>query len=1153
MSNPVDKAKTIIREFGLSSFSVDNRTSVIILSLMILIGGLMAYNGMPRENFPEVVVPTIYVGTTYPGNSPSDIENLVTRPIEEELSTINGLKKLSSTSVQDRSTIVAEFNTNVEVEKALREVKDAVDRSKRDLPSDLDREPDVFEMDFSEFPVLNINLSGDISMDNLKKYAEYLQDEIEKLPEISEVDIKGAQEREVKIDVDIYKMNALDISFGDIENAVRGENVTISGGDLLSDEFRRSIRVVGEFQSPDELKNVIVKHMNNKVVYMRDIASISFDYEERGSYARNKTLPVVSLDVKKRSGENLLLAVDGIHKILDVAKEKKFPKNLDITITNDQSKQTRTSVDNLENNIISGVILVVLILQIFMGLRNAMFVGIAIPLSMLMSFIALSMMGVTLNTMVLFSLVLALGMLVDNGIVVVENSYRLMTEGFNNIRSAKEGVGEVAIPVITSTLTTLAAFVPMLFWEGIMGEFMKFLPITLIIVLSSSLFVALVVNPVMISMWMKVQDEKHKPKKKRLVFTMVAMAVLAALFHALKLPAWGNLMIWGIVITLVNVYALVPFSFYFQRVWLVKLERGYERLITYSLQGFKPWFFFGGTFLLLIGSLVFLKFRAPQITFFPESEPQYINVFIEFPLGTDIEKTNNVTLKIYDKVTEIIKPYDGIIEAVITNVGEGTSDPMESKVPAFGKTPHKAKITVSFVQWEERNGVGTNQVLEEIRNNIDVFPGVLITASKNHQGPPVGKPISVEVTGEEYGKLTELAEGVKQYINRFNIPGIEELKLDLESGKPELIVSVDREAAGRYGLTTGQVAVALRTSLFGKELSKYKEGEDDYPIMLRMNPTNRYDLQTLINQKITFRDQATGKIVTLPVAAVASMEYTSSLGSIKRKEQKRVITIGSNVKEGYNATAINDKIKLLLAGYDMPEGYAIKFGGEQEEQQKAQAFLGTAFMIAVFLIFLIIVAQFNNLHAPIIIMFSVLFSTIGVFLGLATFGMNVVVLMTGIGLISLAGIVVNNAIVLMDCVDLIRARKRAERGNPISRLPQHEIMQSIIEAGKTRLRPVLLTAITTLLGLIPLAIGLNINFITLLQKWDPQFSIGGDNVMFWGPLSWTVIFGLTFSTFLTLVIVPVMYWLFDTLSFWLTKKAEEVDQSLDENGNGVTV
>ena len=1142
MSNNIEKAKSIIREFAISSFSVNNRTSVLILAFMIFLGGVASFNDMPRENFPEIVIPTIYVGTTYPGNSPSDIENLVTRPLEEEISTINGLKKLTSTSIQDRSTIVAEFNTNIPVEKALREVKDAVDKAKSELPSDLDRDPDVFEMDFSDFPVMNINLSGDISMDNLKKYAEYLEDEIEKLPEISAVDIKGAIDKEVKIDVDIFKMNSLDISFGDIENAVKGENVTISGGDLLTDGFRRSIRVVGEFKSPEVLKNVVVKHSNNKVVYLRDIADVSFAYEERKSYARQSKLPVVSLDVKKRSGENLINASEKIDKIIATAKDKKFPKNLNITITNNQSKQTKSSVDNLVNNIVFGVILVVLILQLFMGLRNAMFVGVAIPMSMLISFIILSMMGITLNTMVLFSLVLALGMLVDNGIVVVENSYRLMQEGYKNTRAAKEGVGQVAVPIITSTLTTLAAFVPLLFWDSIMGEFMKYLPITLIIVLSSSLFVALVVNPVLIDMFMKVVDESQKPKKKRVVATMVILAILSALFHIAQLPAWGNFMIWLIIITLANIFVLVPFSYYFQRVWLTKLESVYEKSIVFSLKGNNPWFIFAGTFGLLIFSIVFLAIRSPKVTFFPENEPQYINVFVEYPLGTDIEKTNEQTLLIQDKLEEILQPYEGIVEAVITNVGEGTADPMDG--PNFGRTPHRSRITISFIDFELRGGISTNAVLEDIRNNIDIFPGAIITASKNRVGPPVGKPISLEVTGESYEKLTELAEGVKKYINSFNIPGIEELKLDLEKGKPELIVKVDREAAGRYGLTTGQVAMALRTSLFGKEISKYKEGEDNYPIMLRFNPESRYDLQTLINQKITFRDQASGRIVTIPIASVASIEYTSSLGSIKRKEQKRMILVTSNVKEGYNATEINNKIKELLAGYDMPEGYGLKFGGEQEEQQKAQAFLSTAFMVAVFLIFLIIVAQFNNLYAPIIIMLSVLFSTIGVFLGLAIFKMDVVVLMTGIGIISLAGIVVNNAIVLMDCVNLIRQGKRSELG--ILRLSNEDIRLSIIEAGKTRLRPVLLTAVTTLLGLIPLAIGLNINFITLLQSWDPQFYIGGDNVMFWGPLSWTVIFGLVFSTVLTLIVVPVMYWLFDISTHWVQNKFKQVDESLDE-------
>lgn len=1130
------------RQFGISTFAVKNRTSVLILIFMIVLGGVLSFNKMPRENFPEIVIPTVYVGTTYPGNSPADIENLVTRPIEKEIATINGIKKLSSTSIQDRSTIVVEFNTNIPVEKALREVKDAVDKSKSELPTDLDRDPDVFEMDFSEFPVMNINLSGDISMDNLKKYAEYLEDEIEKLSEVSEVDIKGVADKEVKIDVDIHKMNALEISYTDIENAIKGENVTISGGDILSDGFRRSIRIVSEFTSPEEMKNVIIKHNNGKVVYLHEIATVDFHFEERKSYARQGMLPVVSLDIKKRSGENLIVASEKIDKILAEAKDKKFPKNLNITITNNQSKETKSSVNNLVNNIIFGVLLVVIVLQLFMGLRNAMFVGVAIPLSMLMSFSILSMMGVTLNTMVLFSLVLALGMLVDNGIVVVENSYRLMQEGYAKKYASLSGVGEVALPIITSTLTTLAAFVPLLFWDSIMGEFMKFLPITLIIVLSSSLFVALVANPVLIDIFMKVEAKQKKVNYKRLLVSVGLVLALSTLFHIAKLPAWGNLMICIVIVSLLNVYALNPFSFYFQNNWLIKLEAAYEKTIRFSLQGVRPWLFFGGTFLLLIFSIFLLKIRSPQITFFPENDPQYINVFVEFSLGTDIEFSNNKTLLIQEKLTEILEPYKDIIDAVITNVGSGTSDPMDG--PNFGRTPHKSRITISFVEYELRNGINTNEVLEAIRNQIDIFPGAIITAAKNRVGPPVGKPISLEITGEEYDQLLLLGNGVKKYINSYNIPGIEELKLDVEKGKPELLVIINRAAAGRYGLTSGQIALALRTSLFGKEISKYKEGEDDYPIMLRMFPKNRYDLQSLINQKITFRDQATGRIVTVPISSLASVEYTSSLGSIKRKAQKRIILLVSNVKEGFNATEINNKIKELISGYNMPEGYELRFGGEQEEQQKAQAFLIFAFMIAVFLIFLIIVAQFNNLYAPLIIMLSVLFSTIGVFIGLATFKMNVVILMTGIGIISLAGIVVNNAIVLMDYIDFLRQTQRNKLG--ISRLQPEQIKEVIVAGGKTRLRPVLLTAITTLLGLIPLAIGLNINFITLLQKWDPEFYIGGDNVMFWGPLAWTVIFGLVFSTFLTLIIVPVMYWLFDISTHWLQNKFQEADQSLEE-------
>lgn len=1146
MSDNKKNEKELVRDFAPSSFSVDNRTSIFILTLMIMIGGFLSYNSMPQENFPEIVIPKIYVGTTYPGNSPVDIENLITRPLEQEINSVTGIKKLTSTSVQDYSTIVVEFNPDIEVNKALQDVKDAVDKAKSELPTDLDKEPNIFEMNFSEFPIMNINLLADMKMDVLKDHAEFLQDEIEKLPEISEVDIKGAPEKEVKIMVDVYKMNAMDIAFSDIESAIQQENVTISGGDLLSDGFRRNIRVVGEFHNMEQVKNVIVKNRNNSVVFLKDIADVSFAYEDPKSFARSEHLPVVSLDVKKRGGENLIEAVDKIMVILDKAKEDRFPTSMKVTITGDQSRQTRVAVANLENNIISGVILVVLVLLFFLGLRNALFVGIAIPLSMLMGFIILSLMDITLNTMVLFSLVLALGMLVDNGIVVVENVYRLMQEGKSSITAAKEGVGEVAVPIIASTATTLAAFFPLLFWKDIMGEFMKYLPLTLIIVLSSSLFVALVINPVLTAVFMKVESEKKKLNKRSLIFTVVVIGVLAFLFYGAKVKALGNGMVILAGIIILNVLVLRPLAFWFQTRLLVRIEDAYSATIKFALRGWNPLFFLIGTVALLFGSIIFLGVRAPAVDFFPEQDPQYVNVFIEMPLGTDIETTDAFAKKLEMKVDTILFPYQKQVESVIVNVGEGTTDPMEG--PNSSLTPHRAKITLNFVDFELRGDTTSTEVMLAVREGLIGIPGAKVTVSKNQNGPPVGKPVNVEISGENFEELVALSDEIHKYLTALNVPGIEELKSDLERNKPELLIDVDRQAARTYGLSTAQIASTIRTSLFGKEASKYKEGEDDYPIMIRFKEDKRYDLQTILNQRIAFKDRNTGKNVSVPISSVANVSYSSSYGSIKRKDMDRVITLSSNVIEGYNANAINEELRSAMQDFEVPSGFTVKFTGEQEEQAKTMEFLMVAFMIAVGSIFLIIVAQFNSLVAPIIIMLSVLFSTIGVFLGLATFRMPIVILMTGIGIISLAGIVVNNAIVLMDYIGLLRERRRSELGLGDRRLPFPEIVSSIIEGGKTRLRPVLLTAITTILGLVPLAIGLNINFETILTDWDPQFYIGGDNVAFWGPMSWTVIFGLTFATFLTLVIVPVMYLSFDITTYWFQNKFAQASSELLNEG-----
>lgn len=1121
------------KQFGLTTLAINNRTTVYVITAIVIIMGLTTYITLPKESFPEIKQPVVYVGTPYPGNSPVDMENLVTRYIEKEVNTIADVDNIKSTSVQDYSTIIVEFTPETDIEDALTKVKDAVDRAKPSLPNDLTTDPNVFEMNFSEFPIMNINLSGDYSMEELNEHAEYLEDEIEKVTEISKVEIRGIDEKEVKVNVDPYQMEAREINFGDIEAAIASENITLSGGSIKEGDIRRTIRVVGEFVDPEEILEVVVKSENGNIVYLRDIADVSFDYKEKENYARLKTNPVVMVDVVKRSGENLLIATDKINAIIDRAKVERFPKDLIVTKTNDQSQQTRELVDSLENNIISGVILVVVVLLFFLGSRNALFVGVAIPLSMFMSFMILGMFGITINMMVLFSLIMALGMLVDNGIVVVENVYRLREEGFSAYEATKRGVGEVALPIIASTATTLAAFLPLAFWPGLMGEFMKFLPITLMVTLGSSLFVALVINPVLITSFMKL--DTGEVRKSRILIYVVVAVVVGVLLMLGDMVVLSNLLFASALITLLNIYVLTPASRGFRSFFLPWLEGLYKRVLNFALAGWRPFLFFWGTVILMVFSIglfgTFLNSKMkPNLVYFPKTSPKYINVFVEFPVGTDIEATNEFAENIEDIVVGVVEPYEEIVESVIANVGQGTSDPNDPS--AFGEqdTPNKARITVNFVEFKYRGEIDTRDILSEIRGAIGEYPGVTVTVDQNADGPPAGKPISIEITGQDFATLIDISDEMKKMINESGIEGIEKLKTDLQTGKPELVVNIDREKARRFGLSTSLIASEVRTALFGKEVSRYKQGEDDYDIQLRLKDQYRYDVDALMNKSVVFRDQASGQMKSVPISSVAKAELSSTFGSIKRMDLERQVIISSNVVEGFNPTKINDEIKALLADYknQMPAGYDFKFGGEQEKQAEEFAFLSKALLIAVFLIFLIIVSQFNKVTTPFIIMMSVLFSTIGVFLGLVVFQMDFVVIMTMIGIISLAGIVVNNAIVLIDFIELSRNRMRVELG--VDKLPFDKIIEAIATAGATRLRPVLLTAITTILGLIPLAVGINIDFIKFFSIYDADFYLGGDNVAFWGPMSWTIIFGLTFATFLTLVIVPVMYLFFARLN-----------------------
>lgn len=1190
------------REFKLTSASVKNRTTVSVVLFIILIGGMLAYNNMPKESFPEVNAPEIYVGTPYPGNAPFDIERLITRPIEKEINTISDVDEINSTSVQGYSTIQVKFNFNVSPQEALRKVKDEVDKAKadKDFPKDLPTEPDIFELNFSEMvPIMNINLSGEFSQDELKKYAEYLEEEIENLQEITGADIRGYTEKEVSVSLDIHAMNARQVSFNDVAQAISNENTTISGGDVTNDNFRRSIRVVGEFENPEDLGKVVVKHENNNIVYLNDIGDVAFVQKERDSYARQYLRPVVMVDVKKRAGANLIEASNKINDILEKAKKEEFPETLEISVTGDQSDQTKTQVDELANSIIFGVILVTAVLFFFLGLRNALFVGIAIPLSMFMSFFILNIFGVTLNTIVLFALVLALGLLVDNGIVVVENIYRLMYEGHPPLKAAKIGAGEVAWPIIASTGTTLAAFIPLGFWPGLIGNFMQYLPITLIIVLTSSLFVALVINPVLTSVFMKVrEDDSPAPLKKTLIYLGLigaglaldlvgdtspvveigaATAISVILLLMLKdfvlissdtpkkralLPGFGlvglaliyfvlnqNVSANFIGITgtfiLLNSYVLFPGSIYFQNRLIPAMENFYDRFISYVLSGIKPYVFLVGTLFLLLFSVGLIMTFTPKVLFFPENEPQYLNIYIENPIGTDIEYTNEMAREIEERVLDVIDKYEAedpetgekknfLVESVIGQVGQGTSDPAQGQ--QLGNTPHKARITVSFVKFQDRRGVKTGDVQTEIRNAIRDYPGTKITVDKNQAGPPQGLPINIEVQGDDYLKLMDEVVRMRAFIEEAGIEGIEELKTDVEPGKPELLINVDRRKARRLGLSTAQIGDALRTSVFGAEVSTYTEGEDDYEINMRLKQDMRNNIDVLMNQRITFRDPSTGRIVQVPISSVADVSKVTTLSAVKRKDMERVITLSSNVEEGYNPNDVVNQIRERLKNFDLHALMSYKFTGQQEEQAEEFDFLSTALGIAFFLIILIIVAQFNSISTPFIIGSSVLFSLIGVLLGLVFFRMDFIIIMTMIGIISLAGIVVNNAIVLIDYTILIEERIKRELGiDEDQYMPFKYVRKAIEEGGKVRLRPVLLTAITTIFGLIPLAIGLNIDFFSFFQTLDPKIYVGGDNVMFWGPIAWTIIFGLIFATFLTLVIVPIMLYLVAKIKYAVFK------------------
>ena len=1137
--------KQIDKEFKLSSWAINNKTTIYVLMFLFLYLGISSYFAMPRENFPEISETKIYISSVYPGNTAEDIEKLITTPLEDKLKSISNVVEIASTSQEDYSIITVEFDESIDVDKAKQKVKDEIDQETagEDWPTFNGAKvtPNVFELSMSEeVPILNINISGNYPVSKLKEFGEYLQDEIEDLSEIKKVDILGAQDKEIEVAVDIYKMMAAKVSFDDITNAINRGNVTMSAGNFITSQQRRTIRIIGEINSPKDLLDFVIKSEKGNSIYLKDVAKISFKDKDKTTYAREKGAAVVMLDVKKRGGQNMVDAADKVGEIVAKAKKNNFPQDLEVTITNDQSPKTIGQVDDLVNNIIFGVILVVIVLMFFLGFKNAIFVGFAIPMSMFMSLMILGVLGYTLNTMVLFGLIMGLGMLVDNGIVVVENVYRLMDEeGMTRIEAAKKGIGEIAFPIIISTATTVAAFIPLGLWPGIMGQFMVILPITLSIVLGSSLFVAIFFNSVLVSQFMSIED-KDMPLKNIVKLTSIMLLVgLLIFFFGAEYNGLGTLIIFIAIMFWVYRFVLRKAANYFQKHTLISLENWYERQLKRALTGWRPYLLVVATFVLLFVAFTgfgwSLKEERTKVEFFPDNKPNQIIVYIEYPQSTDIEKTNEITREIEQKVFKVLNEkiytddgYNFLVESIVSQVGEGAGNP-EKDGGSSAEMPHRGKITASMREFKYRRGEDSEMLRQKVQTAlVGIYPGVLISVEKDANGPPAGSPINIELNGQDYEELILTAERMRDYLNKQSISGVDELKIDVNKSKPVMQVLVDRKKAGELGVSTGQVGQQLRASIFGNKAGIYKEKGEDYDIYVRFNKDDRYNKSAVFNQKITFRDQATGKIKEIPVSAVASQMNSSGFSAIKHKNVKRVVTVYSALSPGEtDAGAVVARIENSMKNFnDLPKGVKIDYTGQIEEEKKQMNFLVGAFITGLLLIFFILIIQFNSVSKPGIIMLAIFLSLIGVFGGLVISGAPFVIMMTMVGIIALAGIVVNNGVVLLDYTELLISRRKLQDGvSESDYLPLESLYETVVKAGKARLRPVLLTAITTILGLIPLAIGLNINFFTLFSDFDANIYMGGDNVVFWGPLAKTVIYGLLIATFLTLVVVPILFYL----------------------------
>jgi len=1259
----------------ITNLSIKYRTAIAVLTLILAVGGLASYLTIPKESQPSIEFPQIVVTSVYPGASPSDIESTVTQVAEQEIGSINGIDEMRSISSEGVSTVVIEFTPDVESDKAYQEVNQAINRAEPNFP-DAVEDPLINEINTDEFPIMTVNLAGDYSLARLKEVGEDLQDDLEGISSVLEANLVGGLTREVQVNVDLAALKSHNVTFNDLISTIQNENTSIPGGSIDIDRLSYLVRVDAQFDDPaNQIEDLVVKTTaNGRNVYVRDVADVIFGFKDRSSYSRlrilkreneagetvavpeskRRTAQVISLDVKKRPGANILKTSEQVKSTLD---NFSFPSGTEVLITGDQSENVQSLVTDLENNIISGLIFVIAVLLFFLGVRNATLVGIAIPLSMFTTFLVFQASGYTLNFIILFSLIIALGMLVDNAVVVIENIYRFREEGYSRWEAARLGTAEVGGPVVAATATTVSAFAPMLLWPGIIGEFMGYLPLTLIITLASSLFVALIINPVVTGFFVQVKgngDASSGWRKWPAAARYGGAALILILGITLGVANWKTLVVVATAIPtlyLLHAYVMEPIGDRFVETGLPRLVdwyRGYlERMLErdYSV----PYAFprnigalaalvvgllfaalgglvmmvagqtaaflllvpggvlaalgglgllmhtleilylggwttakFGGGFLAVMGLILGLNVLTGNLTFstaglllaapaaivligivgallntrehlvltdnraallhgslgglvliiglflvaptgqafFPDTDPNRVRITAEAPVGTSVETSNGISQTIEDRILTLLDENpnsEANVENLLVNVGVGG----DQQLGGGADQPERSRVSLNMVDYAERPESST-RTLKKLRAQLQGIPGTDIEFTKEQQGPPTGPPVNIEISGPEFDRIREISTGVKDRLRKAaqsgRLPGLVDVTDNLNTGRPEIQVDVDREKAAQYGLSTSQIARTVRSAIQGTEADTYRSGDDEYDITVRLQEADRGSFESLSNLTVSsFAGQQ------IPLTSVADIEEGTGYGSITRIDESRVVTVSGDAAPGYNGPDVLNRVQDELAEFreSLPPGYTMEYTGGNEEQQESFGFLGTALAIGAALILLIMIVEFNSISAPFIIMAAVGLSLIGVLLGLIL-TRTPFNLFTFIGIIALAGIVVNNNIVLVDYIMQLRGRG-------------HDKQDAIIEGGATRLRPVLLTALTTILGLVPLTFGINVDFVGLLSDFAPDFQFGSENTQFWGPMGTAIISGLTFATFLTLVIVPVMYSAFDSVSLRVTQ------------------